>query len=47
MRKIICDKCGEEIRAFSNKPDPKKNTGIVVNGQDICAKCLVSAFPKK
>ena len=44
MIKIICDKCGKEIKALSNKINIKKGNGIELNRKHYCAKCIYDSF---
>ena len=44
--KIICDKCGKEIKALSTKPDKEKDTGVGFKNQHLCAVCVEEILTK-
>lgn len=47
MIKIICDKCGNEIKALSNKPSKEKGTGVGLGNQHLCAECIEKTLTAK
>ena len=42
MIRILCDICGAEIKALSNKPKTEKKTGVQVDQYHVCCKCIKS-----